>query len=80
LSLQEASDLAGGISTRTLRREIDAGRLRIVRVRARVLIDPGDLDAWIAACKEPLNDDDDRAVTRSLVRVAAAGVGHDASP
>jgi excisionase family DNA binding protein len=51
LSLDEARVQAGGVSQRTLRREIRDGRLRVVRLRRRVLIDPRDLDVWIEAAK-----------------------------
>ncbi|MDQ3671478.1 MAG: helix-turn-helix domain-containing protein [Actinomycetota bacterium] len=84
MSIEEARRLAGGISDRTLRREIRDGRIRVTRVRGRVLIDPVDLVDWIERCKSlvtaeddlanPLNDDDP-AGTGSRVRTAAGGDG-----
>src|SRR6185295_16396439 len=43
------ADVAGrlGISPRTVRREVDARRLRTVRIRSRVLFEPAEVEAYI---------------------------------
>jgi excisionase family DNA binding protein len=77
MSIEEARLQAGGVSDRTLRREIRDGKLRATRVRGRLLIDRADLNAWIESCKEPdphVNDSDP-AATGSTVTTSAAGVG-----
>lgn len=54
MTVPEACDwLANRVSDSTLRREIRDGKLRVVRLRGRVLIDPADLAAWIEASKQP---------------------------
>lgn len=44
-----AAALETGVSEKTLRREIAAGRLPIVRIRSRVLVLRSDLAAYLAA-------------------------------
>jgi excisionase family DNA binding protein len=51
LTLQEAAARCR-VSVRTLEREAAEGRLAIVRIRTRRLIEPGELDRYIAASRQ----------------------------
>ena len=50
MSVVDAGRL-GSVSESTIRREIRSGRLRIVRLRNRTLIDPRDFEIWIESAK-----------------------------
>lgn len=50
-TLQEAADLVG-VSTKTLRREIDRGRLPIYRVNRQIRISDEDLMNYLNDCRE----------------------------
>jgi excisionase family DNA binding protein len=41
-----------GVSKRTIRREVAAGRIRCVRIGRRLLFDPTDVSRFVAARKE----------------------------
>jgi excisionase family DNA binding protein len=51
LDCREAS-AALCVSGRTLRREVEAGRIRCVRIGRRLLFDPADVARFVAARKE----------------------------
>jgi hypothetical protein len=50
--MEETQRLLGGVSRRTVLRELDAGELIRVRVRGRVLVDPHSIRAYIARHRE----------------------------
>jgi CBS-domain-containing membrane protein len=51
-TIEETQRLLGGVSRRTVLRELDAGELIRVRVRGRVLVDPVSIRAYIARHRE----------------------------
>ena len=51
-TIEDAQRLLGGVSRRTVLRELDAGELVRVRVRGRVLVDPDSIRRYIARHRE----------------------------
>lgn len=51
LALDEAAAKLGGISRRTLEREIADGKIAVVEIRGRVMIDAADVPEYIARSK-----------------------------
>ena len=51
LTLEEVAERLGGVSRRTVEREIAAGRLRAVHVRRRVFITPREVEAYLASAR-----------------------------
>jgi excisionase family DNA binding protein len=49
LTLEQVGERLGGVSRRTVEREIAAGRLRAVHVRRRVFVAARELEAYLAA-------------------------------
>jgi len=49
LTLEQVGERLGGVSRRTVEREIAAGRLRPVHVRRRVFVTLRELEAYLAA-------------------------------
>jgi hypothetical protein len=54
-TIEETQRLLGGVSRRTVLRELDAGELVRVRVRGRVLVDPDSIRSYIARHREPVS-------------------------
>ena len=52
-TIEETQKLLGGVSRRTVLRELDAGELVRVRVRGRVLVDPDSIRRYIERHREP---------------------------
>jgi putative ubiquitin-RnfH superfamily antitoxin RatB of RatAB toxin-antitoxin module len=52
-TIEETQRLLGGVSRRTVLRELDAGELVRVRVRGRVLVDPQSIRSYIERHSEP---------------------------
>lgn len=52
-TIEETQRLLGGVSRRTVLRELDAGELVRVRVRGRVLVDPESIRRYIDRHREP---------------------------
>lgn len=51
-TIKETQRLLGGVSRRTVLRELDAGELVRVRVRGRVLVDPESIRRYIERHRE----------------------------
>ncbi len=51
-TIEETQALLGGVSRRTVLRELDAGELVRVRVRGRVLVDPDSIRRYIERHRE----------------------------
>jgi hypothetical protein len=51
-TIRDTQRLLGGVSRRTVLRELDSGELIRVRVRGRVLVDPDSIRAYIARHRE----------------------------
>jgi hypothetical protein len=51
-TIEDTQRLLGGVSRRTVLRELDSGELVRVRVRGRVLVDPHSIRAYIARHRE----------------------------
>lgn len=51
-TIEETQRLLGGVSRRTVLRELDAGELVRVRVRGRVLVDPSSIRRYIERHRE----------------------------
>ena len=52
-SIRDTQQLLGGVSRRTVLRELDAGELIRIRVRGRVLVDPESIRSYIERHREP---------------------------
>ena len=53
-TIEDTQRLLGGVSRRTVLRELDAGELIRVRVRGRVLVDPDSIRRYIERHREPV--------------------------
>ena len=53
-TIEETRRLLGGVSRRTVLRELDAGELVRIRVRGRVLVDPESIRSYIDRHREPV--------------------------
>jgi hypothetical protein len=54
-TIEETRRLLGGISRRTVIRELDAGELVRVRVRGRVIVDPESIRRYVERHREPVS-------------------------
>ena len=72
LTLPEAAGLLR-VSVRTLEREAAAGRLCIVRVRRRRLVEEGELGRYVAACRSGERESGGKSESASAVAALSSG-------